>query len=46
MTKTFTIKDGQAPTQEQLEEFSRLQNAHLIFEPDRREAFSAIVEFL
>jgi len=42
MTKTFTIKDGQAPTQEQLEEVRAAAKREIQFDEDSPELSPAM----
>ena len=42
MTKTFTIKDGQAPAQEQLEEVRAAAKQEILFDEDSPELSPAM----
>lgn len=42
MTKTFTIKDGQTPTKEQLEEVRKAANQDIQFDEDSPELSPAM----
>ena len=44
MTKTFTIKDGQMPTQEQLEEVKEAAKREIQFDEDSPELSPAMVK--
>ena len=44
MTKTFTIRDGQTPTQEQLEEVKAAAKREIQFDEDSPELSSAMVK--
>ena len=44
MTKTFTIRDGQTPTQEQLEEVKAAAKREIQFDEDSPELSTAMVK--
>lgn len=44
MTKTFIIKSGQKPTEEQLKEIEEAQNSPIVFDQDCEELSSAMMK--
>ncbi|MBQ8549573.1 MAG: hypothetical protein IJ427_13835 [Lachnospiraceae bacterium] len=44
MTKTFTIKKGQKPTEEQLREVEEAKNVPIVFDEDCEELSDAMIK--